>query len=134
MAFNKGSAGGPNSNRRQPRSVVDADRDEFPADAVVAVDRTGISPSDAMSNRADPAELLDIEVDVALQSVAFVASGRFSPGSKALSLFSPSRRRTRLTVADETPIAMAICSPVQRCRRRSSISLTVAWGVGCHSR
>jgi hypothetical protein len=37
-------------------------------------------------------------------------------------LFSPKRRRTRLTVAGDTPVAAAICLPVQRCRRSRSIS------------
>ena len=46
-----------------------------------------------------------------------------SAGSKAPSLFSPKRRRTRLTVAGDTPVAAAICLPVQRCRRSRSISL-----------
>jgi hypothetical protein len=35
--------------------------DELPADAVVTVDCARISPGDAMSDRADSAELLDID-------------------------------------------------------------------------
>jgi hypothetical protein len=35
-------------------------------------------------------------------------------GSRALSLFSPRRLRTRLTVAGETPTSFAIGLPVQR--------------------
>ena len=46
-----------------------------------------------------------------------------SARSKAPSLFSPKRRRTRRTVAGDTPVAAAICLPVQRCRRSRSISL-----------
>jgi hypothetical protein len=35
--------------------------DELPADAVVTVDCARISPGDAMSDRTDSAELLDID-------------------------------------------------------------------------
>jgi len=49
-----------------------------------------------------------------------------SAGSKALSLFNPSRRRTRLTVAGETQVSAAICLPVQRWRRSRSISSKIA--------
>jgi hypothetical protein len=45
------------------RSIVDADMDAFPADAMVTVDHAGLSSSDAMSNGTDAAEFLDIEVD-----------------------------------------------------------------------
>ena len=51
-----------------------------------------------------------------------------------MSLFNPSRRKTRLTVADETPTSTAICLPVQRCRRSRSIFSITAWGVGRCSR
>ena len=37
--------------------------DELPADAEMAVDYARISPGDAVSHGADPAELLDIEMD-----------------------------------------------------------------------
>ena len=37
---------------------------------------------------------------------------------------------TRLTVAGDTPVAAAICLPVQRCRRSRSISSAAVWGVG----
>jgi hypothetical protein len=47
---------------------------------------------------------------------------------------NPSRRRTRLTVAGETPVFAAICLPVQRWQRSRSISSTMAWDVGCRSR
>src|SRR6516162_3668419 len=45
------------------RCVVDADMDELPADAEMAVDHAGLSSRDPMAHRADPAELLDIDVD-----------------------------------------------------------------------
>ena len=51
-----------------------------------------------------------------------------------MSLFNPSRRKTRLTVADETPTSTAICLPVQRCRRSRSIFSITVWGVGRCSR
>src|SRR4029077_3810084 len=57
-----------------------------------------------------------------------------SAGSEALSLFSPSRRKTRLTVADETPTSTAISLPVQRCRRSRSLFARTAWGRGRCSR
>jgi hypothetical protein len=60
--------------------------------------------------------------------LAFIASNRFG-GSKALSLFRPSRRRTQLTVARETPTCTAICLLVQRGRRSRSISTTATAGV-----
>src|SRR6516165_5106842 len=37
--------------------------DELPADAEMAVDHAGLSSRDPMAHRADPAELLDIDVD-----------------------------------------------------------------------
>src|SRR6516165_9187329 len=52
--------------------------DELPADAVVAVDCARISPGDAMSDRADSAELLDINVDEITGLLAFIAPDRFS--------------------------------------------------------
>src|SRR6516162_4719658 len=45
------------------RCVVDAYMDELPADAEMAVDHAGLSSRDPMAHRADPAELLDIDVD-----------------------------------------------------------------------
>jgi hypothetical protein len=44
-------------------------------------------------------------------------------------LFRPSRRRTQLTVARETPTCTAICLLVQRGRRSRSISTTATAGV-----
>ena len=52
--------------------------DELPADAVVTVDCARISPGDAMSDRADSAELLDIDVDELTRLLAFIAPDRFS--------------------------------------------------------
>ena len=52
--------------------------DELPADAVVTVDCPRISPGDAMSDRADSAELLDIEVDELTRLLAFIAPDWFS--------------------------------------------------------
>ena len=50
--------------------------DELPADAMVAIDRAGIPPGDAMSHRADPAELLDVEVDKLAGVLALIAADR----------------------------------------------------------
>jgi hypothetical protein len=41
----------------------------------------------------------------------------------------PSRRRTRLTVAGDTPASAAICLPVRRCRRKFSMTALVAGDV-----
>jgi hypothetical protein len=46
--------------------------DELPTDAMVTVDRAGISPSDAIAHRADPIELLDIEMDEFTWLLAFI--------------------------------------------------------------
>jgi hypothetical protein len=43
--------------------IVDADVDELPADAMMAIERAGIATADAMSHRADAAKLFDVEVD-----------------------------------------------------------------------
>ena len=45
------------------RSIVDADMDALPADAMVTVDYAGLSSGDAMSDGTDAAEFLDIEMD-----------------------------------------------------------------------
>ncbi len=57
--------------------------DELPADAVVTADCARISPGDAMSDRADPAELLDIDVDEFTRHLTFMARTG-SARSKAL--------------------------------------------------
>jgi hypothetical protein len=76
-------------------------------DAQVAIDHAGLSADDAISHGADATDLLDVDVDA---RAGFLRSERRtgSAGSNALSLFKPSRRRTRLTVAGETPT----CSPL----------------------
>jgi len=63
-------------NEGDARGIVDADVDELPADAMVAIDRAGIPPGDAMSDRADPAELLDIEMDKLARVLALIATDR----------------------------------------------------------
>jgi len=50
-------------HERDPRSIVDADMDELPTDAVVTVDGARISSGDVVPDGADPAELFDIEMD-----------------------------------------------------------------------
>jgi hypothetical protein len=101
--------------------------------AVVTVDRARISPGDAVAHRADSAELFDIEMDELARMLAFITPYRFGR-LQGTELFNPSRRRTRLTVAGETPVSEAICLPVRRWRRSRSISTTTAWGVGRCSR
>ena len=51
--------------------------DELPADAVVTVDGARISTGDAVSDGADAAELLDIDVDELARVLALVAPDRF---------------------------------------------------------
>src|SRR5580704_16416483 len=57
-----------------------------------------------------------------------------SAGSRALSLFSPRRFSTRLTVAGETPTVVAISLPGMRWRRRLAMRSTTSGGVGWRSR
>src|SRR5262245_55045425 len=52
--------------------------DELPTDAAETVDRGRISPGDAVSDRADAAELLDVEMDELARVLALIASDRFS--------------------------------------------------------
>jgi len=59
------------------RSIVDADVDELPTDAVVTVDHARMSSSDATYG-ADPAELLDVDVDELARVLALIASNGFS--------------------------------------------------------
>jgi hypothetical protein len=73
-----------------------------------------------------PAELLDVDVDEFARVFAFVAARAGSAGSSALRRLSPSRLRTRLTVAGDTPTSRAICSPGSR-RRRSASILAIAF-------
>ena len=42
----------------------------------VAIDRARVPPGDAMSHRADPAELLDIEMDKLARVLALIAADR----------------------------------------------------------
>jgi len=51
--------------------------DKFPTDAVVTIDHARISSRDAMPYRADPAELLDIDVDELTRVLALIAPDRF---------------------------------------------------------
>ena len=44
-------------------SIVDADVDELPTDAAVTIDLAGLSAGDAMTDGAEAAELLDVDVD-----------------------------------------------------------------------
>ena len=50
--------------------------DELPTDAVMTIDRARILPGDAMSDRADPAELLDIDVDEFTPGISLQRSRR----------------------------------------------------------
>ena len=58
------------------RDIVDADVDELPTDAEVTVDDASPPSGDAMPNRADLAELFDIEVDEFAWVLALVAANR----------------------------------------------------------
>jgi len=82
---------GQHLHERDPRGIVDANMNELPPDAVVTVDGAGISSGDAVPDGADAAELFDTRW---MRSPACSRSWRRigSAGSKALSLFKPSRR------------------------------------------
>jgi hypothetical protein len=58
------------------RGVVNADVDVFPTDAMVTIDDASRSSSDAMPDRADAPELLDVEVDQFAWMVALIAPDR----------------------------------------------------------
>ena len=58
------------------RGVVNADVDVFPTDAMVTIDDASRSSSDAMPDRADAPELLDVEVDQFAWIVALIAPNR----------------------------------------------------------
>jgi hypothetical protein len=58
----------------------------------MAVDRARISPGDAVPHRADPAELLDIEMDEFAGMLALIAAHGFR--FQGAELFKPNRRRT----------------------------------------
>ena len=63
-----------------PRGAFDVRDDpprHSPADNVVTVDCTGISPSDAVAHRADPPELFDIEMDELTRMLTFITPDRF---------------------------------------------------------
>src|SRR6516162_8105883 len=47
-----------NLHEGDARSIIDADVDELPTDAMMAIDRARIATGDAMSHRADPAAWL----------------------------------------------------------------------------
>ena len=51
--------------------------DKLPTDAVVAIDRAGISSGDTMTHGADAAELFDIEMDELARFFAFITPDRF---------------------------------------------------------
>lgn len=79
---------GQHLHKPDPRGIVDADMDKLPTDAVMAVDRTGISPGDAMAHGADPAELFDIEMDEFAWLFAFLTPDRFG-GLQGAELIQP---------------------------------------------
>src|SRR6516164_7398967 len=92
------------------RCVVDADMDELPADAEMAVDHAGLSSRDPMAHRADPAELLDIDVDELTRLFPLVTADGLR--LQSAQLVQAQTTKTRLTVAGETPTSVAICLPV----------------------
>ena len=64
-------------HERDARSIVDADMDELPADAVVAVDHARPPSGDAVPDTADPAELLDVDMDEFARVLALITPDRF---------------------------------------------------------
>ena len=101
------------------RGVVDADIDELPAGAFTSgpcVALPAAVAGDAVADLAEAAELLDVDVDELAGVLAFVAPhrlGRLGPSRR----LRPARLRMRLTVAGETPAALAMCWPGRRRRR-----------------
>ncbi len=58
------------------RGIVDTDVNELPADAEMTVDRARMSSGDAVPHRANPAELLDVEMDELAGVLALIAAHR----------------------------------------------------------
>ena len=93
----------------------------------MAVDRARISPGGA--HRADPAELLDIEMDELTGMLALVSGAPARPvpglsaatGRRVPAPGSPSPWTRR--------VAMAMCLPVRRCRRSAAIASATAASV-----
>jgi hypothetical protein len=84
------------------RGVVEADVDELPAGTPAL---TGTLAGDAVADAFEAAEFLDVDVDQLAGRGPFVIG---AAGIRSLSRLSPSRRRTRLTVAGETSTCLAI--------------------------
>jgi hypothetical protein len=65
-------------HKRDARSIVDADMDELPADAAVAVDHARMPSGDAVPDTADSAELFNVEVNEFARVLALIAPDRLS--------------------------------------------------------
>ncbi len=64
--------------------IVDTDMDELPTDAEVAIDHTGLSSCDPMADGADPAKLLDIDMDELARILTLIAANRLQLQSAQL--------------------------------------------------
>jgi hypothetical protein len=97
------------------------------------VGRAGAAGAVASAPSA-PLHLAQAGTAAAAASSGVTTKSTRGSSSRALSLFKPSRRSTRLTVAGETPVSAAICLPVQRWRGSRSTFRTTSCGVGQRSR
>jgi len=58
--------------------IIDADMDVLPTDAVMSIDHARMASGDAVPDRADPAEFLDVEMDEFARVLALIAADRLS--------------------------------------------------------
>ena len=117
-----------NLSKGQPQGIVDADMNVFPADPTV-VRLTRAVAGDPVSGALEPPQTLDIKMDEFARVLALVTA-HGAAGSRSRRRLSPSRRKTRLTVAGDTPVFAAICAPVRCSRRRAMIRSVTLAGVG----
>ena len=64
--------------------IVDADMDKLPSNTEVAIDDAGLSSCDPMADGADPAELLDIDMDEFARILTPIAANRLGLQSAQL--------------------------------------------------
>jgi hypothetical protein len=83
---------------------------------------------DPMADLTELAQLFDADVDDLARHGPLVVWYGLG-GLECRQAMRPSRFRTRLTVAAETPTSAAICAPVWRCLRKASTAAQTAGAV-----
>ena len=113
----------------EPGGVVDADVHVLPADRRGCGVRR--SPLTRWPAPADPAELLDVDVERARPAGGARSGWPARAARAASSLPSPIRARTADTVESGIASASAISAAVKRSRRSAAIAWTRSSGVRC---